>query len=817
MRIRLKNFRCYSDETFNFGEDGVVLLSGPSGTGKSTILMGIYFALFGVGTKVTAHNCTSCMVELEFDELKVVRTKRPNRVVVNDIYEDDAAQSIIDKKFGNTFNTTGYIAQNALNSFILMSPLDKLGFLEKFAFKDVNIPAIKAKCKVLINKRNDELVGVNSQLELAVSVLSELKEPKKVLFPIKCKKSQREIAIKNQDIRLKNTLIKIKKANKLIQNKEKEITANENLEKAVKYDDKIINELEVKIKDIKSTREKITYIGDEKLEEYVYKLSYMINKKELVETTKILRIETKKLQYMYTTEMNKLKNDLANIKTWVEYSAEETDETIQSISDSIEDMKKVSRLRKVKCDISNNQLDQELKILEKYRKELDTKNNLIRTFTDIYQCPNCNENLCVRDGSLSIINIDTEIDTEIISEEIIKLKSKIKNSENFISKNQGKLEHKKEAEIEIQNILSQYEEEIDPEELEESLQTMREYKSEQKTLEKERKRLKQMIEQEKFSDSYSLQKISVEKIEQKIEKLSVKSEPIFMDIKEEDIRKEIETQKEYKNRLEHIKEELLKLELTHSNHKKHQSQLWLDHSEKYDTKATVNSLSEDIRKEQQDIKEYKKQVKELQGIIEVIKEWQKYKEDQEKYQEWKDKIDKLQYEEKESKLKYSSITMLKEKILEAESIAILNVIESINYHSQIYLDIFFSESPILVRLVPFKKTAKTTKPQINIEIEYKGMEADLSMLSGGELSRVILAYTLALGEMFNTPLLLLDECTASLDQELTDTVFQGIKENFNGKLVVIIAHQVVTGTFDKTICLGHGHMDKTQDTHNFSS
>ena len=77
------------------------------------------------------------------------------------------------------------------------------------------------------------------------------------------------------------------------------------------------------------------------------------------------------------------------------------------------------------------------------------------------------------------------------------------------------------------------------------------------------------------------------------------------------------------------------------------------------------------------------------------------------------------------------------------------------------------------------------------------MEADLSMLSGGELSRVILAYTLALGEMFNTPLLLLDECTASLDQELTDTVFQGIKENFNGKLVLIIAHQVVTGKLIK--------------------
>ena len=55
--------------------------------------------------------------------------------------------------------------------------------------------------------------------------------------------------------------------------------------------------------------------------------------------------------------------------------------------------------------------------------------------------------------------------------------------------------------------------------------------------------------------------------------------------------------------------------------------------------------------------------------------------------------------------------------------------------------------------------------------------------------------------MFNTPLLLLDECTSSLDQELSGVVFDSIRENFNGKITLVIAHQVVTGTFDKTICL----------------
>jgi len=99
----------------------------------------------------------------------------------------------------------------------------------------------------------------------------------------------------------------------------------------------------------------------------------------------------------------------------------------------------------------------------------------------------------------------------------------------------------------------------------------------------------------------------------------------------------------------------------------------------------------------------------------------------------------------------------------------------------------------------FKETKKNNKPQINLEIDYKGMEADLSTLSGGELARVVLAFTLALNEMFNSPLLLLDECTASLDQDLTTTVFDAIRENFKSKTVIVEAHQVVDGVFDKII------------------
>jgi DNA repair exonuclease SbcCD ATPase subunit len=198
MRIKFTDFRCYINQTFDFSDNELILISAESGAGKSTILLGIQFCLYGTGSKLQYYGKTSCKVELEFEDMKIVRTKRPNRLVINDLYEDEIAQHIINKKFGDAFNVTSYICQNAINSFILMSPPDKLEFLEKFAFKDVNLPEIKNKSKKLCNDRNEELNKTISQLEIASSILKEINEPVKVEFPFRCKSSDYEKFAKNE-------------------------------------------------------------------------------------------------------------------------------------------------------------------------------------------------------------------------------------------------------------------------------------------------------------------------------------------------------------------------------------------------------------------------------------------------------------------------------------------------------------------------------------------------------------------------------------------------------------------------------------------
>lgn len=134
-----------------------------------------------------------------------------------------------------------------------------------------------------------------------------------------------------------------------------------------------------------------------------------------------------------------------------------------------------------------------------------------------------------------------------------------------------------------------------------------------------------------------------------------------------------------------------------------------------------------------------------------------------------------------------------------------NIVKDIDVHAQIYLDHFFPDDPLSARLESFRTTKKkSVKPQINITIEHEGMEKTPGQLSGGERSRVVLAYTLALAERFNTPLLLLDECTASLNQELVTVVFDAVRENFGGKLVLVVGHQCISGMFDSVLHIRKG-------------
>lgn len=824
MKITLKNFRCYNQDTFDFGDEGITLLSGSSGAGKTSILLGIYFALFGSGSKLVSHGKSSCKVVLEFENMVITRTKRPNRLVVKDErgeYEDDTAQSIINKRFGDTFKTTGYISQNARDSFIMLSPIEKLEFLEKFAFHDINLSQLKKRCKDLIRTRNEALLKTTSQLEMASKILQQIEKPKEVKCPIKCSKKNMERAIKNEIVRNKNASTLIKRCKSIIASLQKEKQAIEVYLAKKNAKQESLEEVTEKLADLTLERESIEtkYEGDDKIEEYEKKLALILSQRELIMLEERYIGDTARLETMKEDQSSELEDKIKQIEDslWKEYTKEEAITTINDYKQIIKDCEKIYDLERdlERYEVDGDTLQTHKESLEKGREDLDEKKKLYERLLmqqQVLHCPKCQTNLRLNDDVLEVYDLDISTnmeeleDIDTLGNYVSKLEKKIETLETSMRSKEKKLERYKEISTDIKDIKDQYEELPSLESLRSDLEYIHSYKASQTELERQVKNLHKQLKDKIFSSTIISFERDLCKQKKKIDSMKKKSSVEEVEEQEETLRERIVTQKNTKNKLETLDDDIIKLSKRQSDYKKKINEYKEDFLTKFKNIREIDTVVEEISAKSLELSDLEKKKEKHQENVDGIEKYNEYKKALDNYKSLTKNVESLTKEETENRRLYAASTMLKESILEAESIAMLNVISSINTHTQPYLDCFFPSDPISIKLVPFKETknGKTVKkkPQINLQIEYKGMEADINMLSGGELSRVILAFALALGEIFNTPIMLLDECTSSLDQELTGVVMDGIRENFNGNLVLLIAHQVIKGQFDKVIQIG---------------
>jgi DNA repair exonuclease SbcCD ATPase subunit len=712
--------------------------------------------------------------------------------------------------FGETFKISGYIQQNNLNSFILMSPIDKLAFLEKFAFRDVDLAKIKARCKAYITQTSDALVAVGSQLDMARKVLEKMELIEEKIFPLKCKKSEREKSIKNENIKLKNCHTLINRSARNAKIIREEISDTRVLEATLKARTEALLNLEKNLLVLDDEITKSVYIGDDELKSLESSLTDVIAMRDIKTLEKQIKIDLEKLKKMKEDEetiMNKRLEECIETE-WKEYSKED-------LASTIEDMKKclidVTKIQALKDDIKNlscvclEKHETNKKELETMETELEKAQSLydkLLAQQSSYSCPSCSVKLRLVNEELIMTSAEViEADLDALKDEISKLKRNISRLQKIVRDEENKIDRKNTNESEIDKIASTYEELPSLEEVRGDLEYLRNYQAIQTELEKKKKNLEKDIKEGNFSSSYFTFKKGVEKMEIKLNSLREKIGNNMPDTDEEELRELINNQKQKRDIMCSAKKRREETSNDITNCKKVLENASEKHIKDYGNVKDLKELERNVLIEEDNLRELEIKKKKHEENLKGVEEWERYKSSLENYRNWELKVKELEEEEKVAVKEHASATKLKDKILEAESMAMINIIDSINAHARVYLDCFFPVDPISVNLQTFKETKKSTKPQINIEIEYKGMESDLNMLSGGELSRVVLAYTMALAEMFNTPLLLLDECTASLDQELSEIVFSAIKENFNGKMTLLIAHQVVTGSFDKIIRL----------------
>lgn len=796
LKLRLKNYRCYTDKYFEF-QNGISLISGNSGKGKSTILSAINYALFGKERKVCTNGATICQVELTYGDMKIVRTNRPSRLLINDTIEDDEAQELINKKFGDTFDISAYISQNSMNSFIMLSPIEKLSFIEKFAFRDINLIKLKNNCKSYISKMNDELTMIISKIDLTNKLIENFNKPEQVKFPLKHNsKSDKAKLIKNQEILFRNTEKQIKKINS-------EITAtNELLNNTVINNIHLSNklgsleEINKKINKLTLSISAIGYKGDEFLEEQEQLLGIYIKQKELVQLQEKIQTDTNKLNEIIELETSEIKAELSKISEtlWNECTEQEATEIISDYEETVNDLNNIKKYRKELSkigDISIETLKELQNTLETNQKILDK--NISRK--KVYVCPSCKNNLHFDDCKTKLIlGNQQEYDEKI---DIAKIESIVKSLQTEISRIQSMLNKKENLETQLNQIISKYEQEPSDDDTKEGLEFYRNYIFTNKQQQQHHQELTTKLKTGKFSNTCSNLKLSVAKLTARLQSLQQDCTVDLTDINEEELRELIANQKQLKYQLSVYNDQLKALNVDKNVLEKEINTLELLIKEKYF--VDQDKLKENINNLQIELTNKEKEKEEYSSNLEKINKWKQYNELIEQYDKLQKELTELQEKEKTQKMRYSSAMTLKECILQAESISIISIINSINLHAQIYLDEFFQDNPISVNLSSFKQTKKDTKPQINVEIEYKGMEFELNMLSGGEISRIILAYTIALAEIFNSPILMLDEITANLDQENINYVFDAIKDNFKDRIMLVVAHQVTEGYFDNVI------------------
>lgn len=805
MEITLINFKCYSEKTISFGEKGIILISGRSGIGKTTIVEGIFWCLYGLGRNIIKFGRTKCKVIFKIDDMKITRTKRPNRLILEidgKIYEDKTAQHIIIGKFGKDFKNTSYISQNSSKSFVKLTPNEKLQFLENFLFENSNISTIKTDITNLNNNIKDELKEIQYELKVNKDVFKDIKKPNYVEFPIKTVNIDK--TIKNEKIRYKNSHILLQRQSKRIKELNNELIHSEKYEETISNGKLLIDNLENELKQFDNMDDEPKLIEDMKgeLEKNKNKLSYIKANKHIQDLKNQLENDTNKLSQLKHNELSQIDKRIKEISSilWKKYTHKEVVSKIDM------NRKKISYIEQL--NILKHKLVKYTKYhsidINSMEKELIDKKEILHQLIqskNVYKCPECKSNLKFNNDKL--IHISNSISSELyekyneenLTYDIKQLHSKL----NVTRKNHNKYNEISDDIQEIQNNDIFGGSDIpDKNIVSKRLDKCIKYEMKHINMENELNDIKHNKYNKKFP-SYIIQlENNINEIANEI-KNSKSSRDLIIE-NEDVIRNKIEELHKNIGKLIYNFKHKTQLRSQKDSITKQLKEHLITHINLFGSYRTSLDLKYIIDNERNTLIQLKDKRNKHQSNLKCIDEYTQYMISNTKYVEFKNKIDSLEKKEIQLLGRYKNSLLLRDSVLTAESICIQNMIDSINNNLQNILNVFFNDKHLGITLKTFKENKKgLTKPVINLEILYGTQLIPIESLSGGELDRVILAFTLAISNIFNSKLLIIDEATSSLDQEIHTNIIDGIRDLYMGKIVIMIAHQVSTGTFDKII------------------
>lgn len=740
MKLTLTNFGVWTSKTFVFSDNGLTLISGQSGKGKTTIFRAINYALTGSGTKLPTLGEKKCTVKFEYQGCIIQRSNSPSRLTLNiddSFYEDDEAQSIIHRMIGKNFEVAGYIHQKGENSFLCMSPADKLRFLEKVAFSDVPIEELKEKAKEMVISSELQLTSVQGELKY----LQENTVAKPEKFPLSLSEITSKLSSLQTEINTLNAtredLEKKRMTQTLLREKKTQLLSR-------------IQEMSTSTPvppELEENNEQSDLLRCETFEKFSEEKKNIQNLKEHQER------QTKEIE-----EIQKKINELTTLQKT--RNLPEIQSQIKEYSQYLQDYQKQEQNKLLKSGFSQSRFD----FLQEHIPLCEEKLRTLLQSKEVRSCPKCHSHLRILKDTIVSFECPTSIQYSL--EEEKRISSEISDFKKEFSKLQllqSQIESLEELDEEI---------ELDPNEISEGISKLKEIES----VFIERQKKIQELERD-FKRISEEQSRSV--FQKKIQEFERLDEPTLPNRTKSEIQKRILDIRLRRQEIERIQSSNLEMKVKKELLEKEYLLLVVDETNfEFDQNSLQKAYQEQLRYSQ------------------LEKDYQIFKKDTLDYKKYTESLQKLRDEVKILENRYTLAKKFRENVNIAEMLSLNGLIEEINTHLAVYLNLFFPENPLTLELCLFKANDKTKviRNQVNIQIGYRGAITDLTTLSGGEKDRVNLAFTLALAEIFNIQLLMLDETLSSLDRETTENILEHIQKD--SRCILVVAHQVSTGLFD---------------------
>ncbi|MDC3332980.1 hypothetical protein OAV62_01945 [bacterium] len=790
MKIRLKNFGCWKDETFEFIDTGINLLSAPSGFGKTTVLRAIVFVLYGTGRKVAREGTTRCSVELWYKDLHIIRSKGPCRLLVNTDLEDDEAQSVINDKIGDI--SMLYLEQNGRNTFVNMTPQQKLQYMEKLTFSHYDLGGLKLRLKSKMKTVETTMLGMDTRIHLCKERLSGLvitplpkeisrkfiettqKTPDLVLSELTSQRLDLVHEIEQCDIQVK----RITEYEKL----SSEFTSAQNSLLQSKA------ETQKTISKYSSVLQDLTQSYDTNREEHLTELKTHVRLfKRLDRITKELTTQQELYDTMTQTECADLEERLSAAQSQLSefpYKRKEVKKRLRLARER--DSHRADRCEVVE---QRKQFDRATLTadIQSQTQRLSSLSNEITEYElckKRYDCPSCKVSLRMVDAHLVCV---TGISYDPAHMESMKTNySEIEKSLRTFVGELHELDQLDRLYARKGEMIQEITVEESVEELEDMYEKMSGLKRDVVDLTNSRGTI---------VEKFRLIEETIPPLQSLYDELTLKCGVITRPSQDIDaIEKELGQLSTQRLRINEYEGLLIDVRKVHASTEDRLEVL----EQSFEEQLFDKTLDEYTHR----ISELHPRQNALTTRIEQLYLIKTYLHSKQEESILKAECRTYEEELKELKKIFKKCTEFKALLAKAEGIAIQSTIDTLNTHAQLFLDGFFVDDPISARILSTKgKGTRKEKYQMHIEVIYKGINIEPSMLSGGEYDRLVLGFMLAICETNNSPLVLLDECISSLDQESAEQVCFFLKSHHQTRCSILIAHQIILGMFDNVVDL----------------